>query len=117
MTRKMTLMALTALVLPGEPFHEPFHGPATASTTQRHDAPSRLRHPERLTTTAARPDSLRAQNRSVCRVMLCLGFGKDYRTCRIAGVVVAHIYPCIGMLAHDLPALREPAVEHFRSLW
>jgi hypothetical protein len=27
---------------------------------------------------------------------------------RIQGVVVAHIYPCVGILAHDLPALREP---------
>jgi hypothetical protein len=28
--------------------------------------------------------------------------------CRIAGVVVAHIYPGIGILTHDFPALREP---------
>ena len=75
-------MTLTALGLSGEPFHESFHGPTTASATQRHHAPSRLRHSERLTT-AARPDSLRAQNRPVCRVMLCPGFGQDYRTCRI----------------------------------
>jgi hypothetical protein len=36
-------------------------------------------------------------------------------TYRIEGVVVAHIYPCIGILTHDLPALREPAVEYLLS--
>jgi hypothetical protein len=36
---------------------------------------------------------------------------------RIEGVVVAHIYPCIGILTHDLSALREPAVEYFPSFW
>jgi hypothetical protein len=36
-----------------------------------------------------------------------------HRTYRIEGVVVAHIYPCIGILTHDLPALRESAVEYF----
>ena len=30
---------------------------------------------------------------------------------------MAHIYPCIGMLTHDLPALREPAIEYFLSFW
>jgi hypothetical protein len=39
------------------------------------------------------------------------------RTCRIEGVVVAHIYPCIGILAHDLPAMRKSAVEYFPSFW
>ena len=39
------------------------------------------------------------------------------RTCRNEGVVVAHIYPCIGILTHDLPALREPAVDYFLSFW
>jgi hypothetical protein len=38
----------------------------------------------------------------------------DSRICRIEGVVVAHIYPCIGMIAHDL-ALREPTVKYFLS--
>jgi hypothetical protein len=33
----------------------------------------------------------------------------------IEGIVVAHIYPCIGILAHDLPALRKSAVEYFPS--
>jgi len=37
------------------------------------------------------------------------------RICRIEGVVVAHIYPCIGILTHDLLALQEPAVEYFLS--
>jgi hypothetical protein len=32
---------------------------------------------------------------------------------QIAGVVVAHIYPCIGILTHDFPAFRESAVEYF----
>ena len=36
---------------------------------------------------------------------------------RIAGVVVAHIYPCIGILTHDFPALWESAVEYFPSFW
>ena len=36
---------------------------------------------------------------------------------RIEGVVVAHIYPCIGILTHDLPALRKSAVEYFPSFW
>jgi hypothetical protein len=61
--------------------------PATTSATQRYHAPSQL-HPERLTTAAAQ-QSLRVQNRPVCRVMACPGFGQNYRTCRIAGVVVA----------------------------
>ena len=39
MTPVIALMALTALGLPGEPFHEPFHGPATATATQRYHAP------------------------------------------------------------------------------
>jgi len=30
---------------------------------------------------------------------------------------MAHIYPCIGILTHDLRALREPAVEYFLSFW
>jgi len=30
---------------------------------------------------------------------------------------VAHIYPCIGILTHDFPALRESAVEYFPSFW
>ena len=30
---------------------------------------------------------------------------------------MAHIYPYIGMLTHDLPALREPAIEYFLSFW
>jgi hypothetical protein len=30
---------------------------------------------------------------------------------------VAHIYPCIGILTHDLPALRKSAVEYFPSFW
>jgi hypothetical protein len=34
--------------------------------------------------------------------------------CRIEGVVVAHIYPYIGILTHDLSALPESAVEYFR---
>jgi hypothetical protein len=37
--------------------------------------------------------------------------------CRIERVAVAHIYSCIGILTHDLPALREPAVEYFLSFW
>ena len=39
MTRNMALMALTALGLPGEPFHDP----TTASATQRYHAPIGLR--------------------------------------------------------------------------
>jgi hypothetical protein len=69
-------MTLTALGLSGEPFH----GPATASATQRHHAPSELRHSERLTT-AARPAVCPTQNRSVCRVMVCPRFGQGYRSC------------------------------------
>jgi len=34
---------------------------------------------------------------------------------RIEGFVVAHVYPCIGILTHDLPALRRAAVEYFPS--
>lgn len=41
----------------------------------------------------------------------------DTRFCRIEDVVVAHIYPYIGILTHDLPALRESAVEYFPSFW
>jgi hypothetical protein len=52
MTRVIALMALTALGLPGEPFHEPFHEPTTAGATQRYHAPGRAPHPERLTTAA-----------------------------------------------------------------
>ena len=35
--------------------------------------------------------------------------------CRIEGVVMAYIYPYIGILTHDLPALRKSAVEYFAS--
>src|SRR5262249_10190343 len=35
------------------------------------------------------------------------------RLCRIEGVVVAHIYPCIGILTYALPALWASAVESF----
>jgi hypothetical protein len=41
----------------------------------------------------------------------------DDRICRVAGVVVAHIYPCIGILIHDLSALRKSAMEYFLSFW
>ena len=34
---------------------------------------------------------------------------------RIEGVVVAHTYPCIGILTHDLPALRDFPMEYFPS--
>jgi hypothetical protein len=34
---------------------------------------------------------------------------------RIEGVVVPYIYSCIGILTHDLLALREPAVEYSLS--
>jgi hypothetical protein len=37
--------------------------------------------------------------------------------CRIGGVVVAHIYPCFGILTHDLPASEELVVEYFPSFW
>ena len=52
MTPVIALMALTALGLPGGPFHEPFHDPATASATQRYHVPSGLPQSERLTTAA-----------------------------------------------------------------
>ena len=32
----------------------------------------------------------------------------DLPSCRIEGVVVAHIYPCIGILTHDLPSCGSP---------
>jgi hypothetical protein len=34
---------------------------------------------------------------------------------RVEGVVVAHIYPRIGILTHDLSALRKSTVEYFPS--
>jgi hypothetical protein len=30
---------------------------------------------------------------------------------------MAYIYLCIGILAHDLPALRKSAVKYFPSFW
>ena len=48
MTRIITLTALAALGLPGDPFHEPFHEPTTAGATQRYHAPG-TPQPERLT--------------------------------------------------------------------
>jgi hypothetical protein len=36
---------------------------------------------------------------------------------RVEGVVVAHIYPRIGILTHDLSALRKSTVEYFPSFW
>ena len=36
------------------------------------------------------------------RALLCA-----LRTCRIEGLVVAHIYPCTGIITHDLRALRK----------
>ena len=39
MARIIALMALITLGSSGEPFHEPFHGPTAASTTQRYHAP------------------------------------------------------------------------------
>jgi SRSO17 transposase len=32
----------------------------------------------------------------------------ERRSCRIEGVVVAYIYPCIGILTHDLPSCGSP---------
>ena len=79
MTRIIALTALTALGLPGEPFHEPFHEPlqrALRSVTMR-----RARSQSERADNGSAPSSLRAQNRSVCRVMVCPGgFGQDYRT-------------------------------------
>ena len=39
------------------------------------------------------------------------------RHSRIEGVVVTHIYPSTGILAHDLPALLKPATEYFPFFW
>ena len=43
------------------------------------------------------------------------GQDKDGLTCRIAGVVVAHIYAYFGILTHALPAWRPATVERFPS--
>ena len=78
-TRIIALMALTALGLPGEPFHEPFHDPPQRplrSVTMR-----RARAPlPGAADNGGAPNGLRAQNGSVCHVMACPGFGQDYRT-------------------------------------
>jgi hypothetical protein len=63
MTRIIALTALTALGLPGGPFHEPFHEPTTAGATQRYHAPSTF--PVGAADNGSAPGSLRAQNRSV----------------------------------------------------
>ena len=89
MTRIIALTALIALGLPGEPFHEPFHEPTTAGATQRYHAPSTF--PVGAADNGSAPSSLRAQNRSVCRVMVGPGFGQDYRS-RIEDVADARIY-------------------------
>ena len=57
MTRVIALMALTALGLPGEPFHEPFHEPTTAGATQRYHAPSTF--PVGAAENGSAPSSLR----------------------------------------------------------
>ena len=72
MTPVIALTALTALGLPGEPFHEPFHDPPQRPlrnvTTRRARAPlpGAADH-------GGAPSSLRAQNRSVSRVMALPG--------------------------------------------
>jgi hypothetical protein len=66
-------MALTALGLPGAPVHEPVHDPlqrALRSVTTR-----RAGSPLGAADNGGAPSSLRAQNRSVCRVR----FGQDDR--------------------------------------
>jgi 2-polyprenyl-6-methoxyphenol hydroxylase-like FAD-dependent oxidoreductase len=63
------------------------------------------------------PHSSPARNGTLSREQASNLAPPDGRICRIAGVVVAHIYPCIGILTHDLPALWEPAVEYFLSFW
>jgi hypothetical protein len=79
MTRIITLTALTALGLPGEPFHEPFHEPTTADATQRHHAPGTF--PAGAADNGSAPSSVRAQHRSAFRVMVGPGgVGQDYRT-------------------------------------
>jgi hypothetical protein len=42
---------------------------------------------------------------------------RSHPSSRNEGVVMAHIYPCIGILTHGLPALRNSAVEYFPSFW
>jgi hypothetical protein len=67
MTRIIALTALTALGSPGEPFHEPFHDPTTASATQRYHAPGGLRQPGPADNSGAPTCAHRTG--PVCRVM------------------------------------------------
>jgi hypothetical protein len=82
MTPVIALMALTALGLPGEPFHEPFHDPPQrplrSVTIRRARAPL-----PGAADNGGAPSNLRAQNGSVCHVMACPSFGQDYRTCML----------------------------------
>jgi hypothetical protein len=100
MTRKMALVALTALGLPGGPVHEPVHDPpqrALRSVTM-----CRASSAVRTADNGGAPSSLRAQSRFVCRVMgVGAGFGQDYRTCRIAGVACAPTYAQVCITFHD----------------
>ena len=59
MTRVIALAALTALGLPGEPFHEPFHDLPTANATQRYHAPRELLHSQRRAQQSARTEQVR----------------------------------------------------------
>ena len=46
------------------------------------DAPAERAPPLGAADKGGAPSTLRAQNRSVCRVMICPGFSQDYRSCR-----------------------------------